>query len=346
MNPFRLPRPLPLPLPLLRIRRVRGPRAPHPRPPGFPATALPGLLVLAAAAVAPAMTQAAAGKLRLTGGVSTVDGAAGGGLSPWAVIGTQATEDEVGVSVHVSRATTRDYALTAAGVALGWNDRLELSFGRQRFDASPAVALNGVAPFGVAPGVQVRLDVLGAKWRVAGDAVLDSDRWAPQVAVGVLHKRVDPASLGGVFDFLGVRREGTELYVSATKLWLARGLLFNGTLRYTRANQGGLLGFGAAAPGRDRFSVQPELAVAWLLRRDLAVGVEWRSKPNNLQALGRAAGLGDGLREDAWRDVFVAWAPTRNLSVTLAHVDLGRVVPGVTAARRQRGTYVSVQAAL
>lgn len=317
-------------------RRVRRPR-------WAAALCAAGALLAAPVAVTPAA--AATGKLRLTGGVGTVDGAAGGGLSPWALIGTQATEDQTGVSVHLSRAVTRDYALTAAGVAVGWNDRLELSLGQQRFDAAPAVALNAVAPFGVAPGVQVRMTVLGAKWRLAGDAVLDSDRWTPQVAVGLLHKRVDPASLGGVFDFLGVRREGTELYLSATKLLLAHGLLLNGTLRYTRANQGGLLGFGAAAPGRDRASLRPEVSLAWLLRRDLAVGVEWRGQTNNLQSLGRAAGLGDGLRADAWRDVFVAWAPRRDLSVTLAALDLGRVVPGVTPDRRQRGVYVSVQVA-
>ncbi len=32
------------------------------------------------------------GKLLLTGGVSSIDGAAGGGLTPWATIGTNATE--------------------------------------------------------------------------------------------------------------------------------------------------------------------------------------------------------------------------------------------------------------
>ena len=43
--------------------------------------------------------------------------------------------------------------------------------------------------------------------------------------------------------------------------------------------------------------------------------------------------------------MFLVWAPSKHLSVTLAYVDLGRVVPGVTANRRQRGAYVSLQAA-
>jgi hypothetical protein len=32
------------------------------------------------------------GKLLLTGGVSSIDGAAGGGLTPWAVTGSYATD--------------------------------------------------------------------------------------------------------------------------------------------------------------------------------------------------------------------------------------------------------------
>ena len=58
--------------------------------------------------------------------------------------------------------------------------------------------------------------------------------------------------------------------------------------------------------------------MAWLLRKNLALGAEYRFKPNHLQALGAAAGLGAALREDDWKDLFVAWAPSKNLSLTLA----------------------------
>jgi hypothetical protein len=292
-----------------------------------------------------ANAQAVTGKLVLTGGVSSIDGAAGGGLTPWAVIGSNATEGEVGVSSHLSRLHTRDYALTAYGVALGWNERVEFSLARQDFNAGAAVALNGIAPFGVQPGQHIRMDILGAKVRVLGDAILESDSLLPQVSVGLQHKRVDPGSLGSVLQFLGAERDGTDVYVSATKLFLAQGTLVNGTLRSTRANQNGLLGFGGSAPGRNSRSVQAELSVAHLVRRDLAIGAEYRFKPNNLEALGRAAGLGSALREDDWKDVFIAWAPTRHLSMTLAYVWLGRIVPGITGDRRQGGVYFSAQAA-
>ena len=61
--------------------------------------------------------------------------------------------------------------------------------------------------------------------------------------------------------------------------------------------------------------------------------------------MGRAAGLGDALREDDWKDIFIAWAPTKNVSVTLAYVDLGRIVPGITKNKKQTGVYLSTQVA-
>ncbi len=302
-------------------------------------------LALATATLACGLAQADTGKLLLTGGVSSVDGAAGGGLTPWAVIGSNATEGEIGVTAHISRLSTKDYGLTTFGAAVGFKDRIEVSLAQQDFNASPTIALNGIAAFGVTPGQHIKMDVLGVKYKVAGDAVLDSDTLMPQIAVGLEHKRARPGSIQSVYNFLGVQNSGTDLYVSATKLFLAQGILVNGTLRATKANQNGLLGFGSAAGGRNSYSLQPEFSVAYLLRKDLAVGVEYRFKPNNLESLGRAAGLGDALREEDWKDIFIAWAPSKNLSLTLAYVDLGRVVPGITGNRKQRGAYLSAQVA-
>jgi hypothetical protein len=302
------------------------------------------LAALAVLALAPA-AHAGTGKLLLTGGVSTIAGSAGGGLTPWAVIGTNATAGELGYSGYATRASTQDYSLTGYGVALGLHDRVELSLARQDFDASPALALNGIAPFGVTPGQHITMDVVGVKVKVAGDAVLDADSAIPQISVGLEHKRTHPGSIGSVLGFLGTKTTGTDVYVSATKLLLAQSLLVNGTLRYTNANQNGLLGFGSAGPGRNSRSLQPEFSVAYLLNKHLAVGAEYRFKPDNLQALGAAAGLGAALREDDWKDIFVAWAPSKHLSFTLAYVDLGRIVPGVTQNRRQTGYYLSAQVA-
>ncbi len=278
------------------------------------------------------------GKLLLTGGVSTVEGAAGGGLSPWAVIGTQATEGETGVSAFVSHAKTQDYGLNVAGAAVAFNNRIELSVARQDFNTGITGTLLGL------PGLHLRQNIVGAKVRVAGDAVLDSDTLMPQIAVGIQAKQLESSGLDATLNALGAKRSGADVYVSATKLFLAQGIVVNGTLRATKANQNGLLGFGAKLGGADNgYEIQPEFSVAYLIRNNLAVGFEYRGMPNKLQRAGNAAGLGDGLRADDWKDIFIAWAPSKNVSLTAAYVDLGRIVPATTQNKRQTGVYVSAQ---
>jgi Protein of unknown function (DUF3034) len=297
-------------------------------------------LATAAALLAAVPAHADTGKLLLTGGVSTVEGAAGGGISPWAVIGSQATEGEIGVSAFASRAVTRDYGLSAYGVAVGIHDRLELSLARQDFNTGNTGTLLGL------PGLHLKQNIVGAKLRVAGDAVLDSDTLMPQIAVGVQFKNLQSTRLDGTLDALGAKRHGTDVYVSATKLFLAQGILVNGTLRATQANQGGLLGFGATLGGADNgHELQPEISVAYLINSKLAVGFEYRAMPDKLRRAGAAAGLGDGLRADDWKDIFIAWAPSKNVSLTAAYVDLGRIVPATTQRRKQTGVYVSAQVA-
>lgn len=299
------------------------------------AAALAALLVCVFAAPARAeLPRPGSSKLLLTGGVSSIDGAAGGGMMPWAVISGYAAQGEIGATAHATRVRTQDYALATYGVALGVHDRIELSLAHQDFDAG-----DNLAPLGL-PGLHLKQDIVGAKLRVAGEAVLDSDSWMPQLAVGVLHKRARPGALGPVLTgALGAKTRGTELYLSATKLMLAQGILVNGTLRATRENQNGLLGFGGAQADSTR--LQPEVSVAWLLRRDLAVGIEARAKPDNLDA----SALGPGaLKEDDWFDLFVAWAPNKHLSLTLACVDLGHIAPAVQP-KRQTGVYLSAQLA-
>lgn len=284
-----------------------------------------GLLVAASAQAqqAPPLLAPGNGKLLLTGGVSSIDGAAGGGLTPWAVIGSYATDGEFGATAFITRLKTQDYGLTAYGAALGFKDRVELSIAQQRFDAGVVV-----------PEAVLKLDIVGVKVKVAGDAVLDADTWMPQVAVGAEFKRLNPgAAVGGVLDSVAARRDGVDLYASATKLFLAQGILLNGTLRATKANQNGLLGFGSAASSGYR--LKPELSVAWLVRKDLAIGAEYRWKPDQLAFAGAA------FREQAWKDVFIAWAPNKNVSITAAYVELGNIV----GHERQTGAYLSVQLA-
>lgn len=260
------------------------------------------------------------GKLILTGGVSQVEGSAGGGLTPWAVIGGYGSEGQWGANAYYTRVNVDDYHLDSYGVLVGIHDRVELSIARQEFDTEDVGAA-----LGLGRGFTIRQDIVGLKVRIAGDAVLESDRAMPQIAVGLQHKR---NNRGALLTAIGAEDDsGTDVYVSATKLFLAQGVLLNGTVRFTKANQMGLLGFGGDK--HDGYRPQFEVSAAYLVNRKLAIGAEYRSKPDNL-------GIA---REDDWMDAFVAWAPSRNVSLTVAYVDLGNIV----IKDRQRGVYASLQ---
>ncbi len=268
-----------------------------------------------------AAAQGFGGKLLLTGGVSQIEGSAGGGLTPWAVIGGYGTEDQIGGSAFYTRIEVDDYGVNAGGVLVGFKDRFELSLARQRFDTD-AVG----AALGLGRGFAFEQDIIGAKLRIAGDAVLEQDSWLPQISIGLQHKR---NKQGDIVRLIGARSDsGTDFYISATKIYLSQSLLLNATLRHTKANQIGILGFGGDRRGSA--SLQLEGSAAFLVSRNLAIGAEYRSKPDNL-------GIA---KEDDWWDAFIAWAPNKHLSLTLAYVDLGNIV----IADQQRGFYLSLQA--
>jgi hypothetical protein len=123
----------------------------------------------------------------------------------------------------------------------------------------------------------------------------------------------------------------TDIYLAASKLWLGgffgHNLLGNFVLRGTRANQLGLLGFGGDK--KSSRSIEPEVSMAVLLTDNLALGAEYRRKPNNLSAF----------KEEAYHDVFLAWFPTRNVAVTVAYANLGTIA----GKPKQDATYLSLQ---
>ncbi len=267
------------------------------------------------------------GKLPLTAGFTDVDGAGGAGLVPWALITGYGTADSWGANAHVTEVPLRDFRLQSYGVAVGALDRVEASITHDKFD------VKGTA----LAGVSVEQQVYGLKVHLTGDAIYDQDSWAPQTAVGMEYKRntgisgaaglVDPRQLGAGGD------SGTDFYLSATKVLLAQSLLLDVTLRYTKANEFGLLGFGGDL--KEGRSVQPEATIAYIVARTVAVGAEYRSRPHNLK-------VDD--EHDAW-DAFVAWTVSRHLSVVAAYVRLGSILaPATGQGRDQDGAYLSLQA--
>jgi hypothetical protein len=273
-----------------------------------------GMLLAACAA-----TSAQCGdRLLATGGLMSIEGAAGGGLTPWAVIAGLGTDAEVGASGFCSAVRPQEFSLDSCGLAVGIDNRLELSLDRQRFDLSSVIA-----------GQAIDQTVLGAKVRLFGDLVADQDRPWPQLAVGAQWK--DNTSFDLVPKALGARHaSGIDLYIAATKLWLDGPLghswIADLTLRYSEANQLGLLGFGGDL---GTYHVLPEGSVGFFVTDHLVLGAEYRQKPNNLSAF----------REEDFKDAFIAYVPAKWLSLTVAYADLGNIAdkPG------QAGPYISLQ---
>lgn len=317
------------------------------------------------------------GKLVGAAGVTQFEGAAGGGLVPWALIGSYATEDEIGAAAFTTALVTGDYRLRATGVLVGFHDRVELSYARQRLTVgagvTAAVATALARAFGAAsppqgPGAaDLDVDVFGAKLRLAGDAVYAQDTWMPQLALGVQHKRHRDFDRGlrlpavgatGVPALLGAAdASGTDVYLAASKLLLGvpagRNLLLDLNLRASRGNAFGLLGFGrrvvdpaSGAPidrRDDGWRLTVEGSAAIFLDEHWVLGGEWRGQANRLDRQPVLAALGDGrlARERTAWDLFVAWLPSKRIALTAAWVDLGRLPFDGAAA----GPYLAAQVA-
>ncbi len=260
------------------------------------------------------------GKLPLTRGATSIEGGAGGGLSTWALIGGNQTEDGIGASAFYTAVPLSDYDFTAYGFAIGLFDRVELSYARQEFDTGETGAA-----LGIGEGFTFSQDIFGVKARVLGDALYEQDSWMPQVAIGLQYKQADEEWLLGA---LGADDDaGLDVYVSATKILLDQSLVLSATVRGTRANQFGLLGHGGDQD--DDYHAEIEVSGAYMLTDRVIVGAEYRTRPDNL-------GFAE---EERGYDVFAAYALTDNVTLVGGYVDLG----SIATFDDQDGAYLSIQ---
>ena len=256
------------------------------------------------------------GKLIATSGINQLEGSGGGGLVPWATLTGYDTQDQTSLGLFSSVASVDDYRFQAWGIGAGFKDRFELTFTHQNFDLTRI-------------GGDIKQNILGAKVRLYGDVVYS--QW-PQISIGVQHKKLlDPA----VASLLNANDtdSGNDYYLAMTKVHLGAlagyNIVWNLTGRFTKANQMGLLGFGSAE--QDSHELMLEGSVGLLLSRKLAIGFEFRQKPNHL-----------ALQEDHWRDVFITYLPNKSVSFTLAWADLG----DIAGALNQQGIYASISGSI
>lgn len=279
------------------------------------------MLILVWASVGSGAPAVAGDRLEWTGAVTQIEGAAGGGLVPWALIGGLETEDQIGATGFATYVSTGDFSLRTEGASAAYGDRVEVSFARQRFDAGSVI-----------PGLTLGQDIVGAKVRLVGDAVFAPDQWLPQISAGAQWKHT--LDFNQIPQAVGAERGAdVDLYLAATKLYFAalagRNVIVDVTVRRTRANQFGLLGFGSDGGG---YHYEPEASVGVFLTDQLLLGGEYRDKPDNLAAFSES-GAGDA---------FLAWGPLKHLAVTAAWVDLG----GIAGKTAQRGFYLSLWAGI
>ncbi|WP_370451215.1 DUF3034 family protein [Lysobacter sp. N42] len=261
-----------------------------------------------------ASAHASGGKLLATGGVTSIEGAAGGGLTPWALLSSYAEEGEWGGTAAMSQANVSDFRLDLTAASVNYSNRIELSVAQQTFDLPEVI------------GGELEQTIYGAKYRVLGDVIYGN---YPQVSVGVQYKENTRAALPTA---VGSQRDSDyDVYVAASRAWLNgpfnRTWLANAAVRATRANEIGLLGFGGDL--EDDHQWVAEVSAGVFLHRSLVVGAEYRQKPDNLSFAS----------ESDWTSVFVAWFPSKSLALTGAYVDLGEIA-GLSG---QDGLYLSLQ---
>ena len=138
-----------------------------------------------------------------------------------------------------------------------------------------------------------------------GDVVYSD--W-PQVSIGLQNKQLEDFEISMAVGAVNSRK-GNDFYLAATKVHLGAIGGYNGvwniTAWATKANELGLLDFGG--PENDRYQIMLEGSVGILFSRHLALGLEYRQKPDNL-----------GLAEDD----YAAFSPCRIVAV---YTDVSRL---------------------
>lgn len=278
-------------------------------------TTLRTMLLLVCMFVISTTVDAAEGKLIGTSGLIQFEGSGGGGIVPWATLTGYDSREQLSVSTFMTQTDLDDYQLDVQGLVLSFYDRTEISIAYQRFDLKTL-------------GGDIEQIIMGFKYRLYGDVIYSK---LPQISAGLQYKSLEDDDIAMS---LGADKDsGADLYFSATKIHLGAvagyNFLWNLTTRATKANELGLLGFGG--PNNSNYEIMLETSAGLLLSRHLAIGVEYRQKPDNIN-----------LDERDWSDIFVSYIPNKHFNITLAWADLGTIA----GAPDQQGLYLSINGQL
>ncbi len=283
----------------------------------------------------------------------TIDSGGGGAIVPWAYISNAPKDGGVGMpSASIWTWVSDSYTINFWPVAVSIGDRLELGFAYQNLDISTLKSdLRGDSLAALPNVLDTKLDNVQMITAHAKFQFLKETETLPAMAFSVSYKKaldVDEvndnltkgarntlgASAPEVLKWMGLDDDsGFEFNLMATKLWKTKiPILTSVNLRYTQAHQLGFLGFS------DDWSLNPEFTLAILPEPNVAIGVEYRAKPDKYKSLNRYLGANGGAAggyrplddysfgEDDFIDFFVAYLPTPNLTIAAGVANIGNVV--------------------
>ncbi|MFV8835625.1 DUF3034 family protein [Aquisalimonas sp.] len=240
-----------------------------------------------------------------------IEGAADGVLTP----GPQLTGagNAVSGNVAVTHARLTDVQFTAIGASLTLDDRLELSAAQPNLGAGSSD--------------DARQNVFAARLRLAGSARAPL---RPAASVGVSHRRQRDFGLEDRIGIAPERRNDWDATLSAGggyRLGPSQAVLVHATARYTRANAGGLFGFGNAE--HDHHRVQLEGAVHTSLTSRLSISGEYRENRHQ-----PATDPGD-----PWWSAYAGYGVNEDVHLALGWQDLGRL----GGKPRQNGPFIALR---
>lgn len=255
-----------------------------------------------------------------TSGLSSLEGSSGGGIASWATIGGYGSKKGLGMAFHYSYVNVTNYEDNNVGGLIGFYDRIELSYSHNFFMTGKTGAL-----LGIGKGYHFDLDTGGVKVRLYGHVA--DKTLIPQFAMGVMYKHDGDNK---VIHAVGSKAsDGVDIYFAATKLYPSIGLLVSTTMRLTKGNQWGILGFGGDRDNSYHPQFEGSLGYLPSFIPGLVVGVEYRTKPRNQNFT----------PEGNWFDVYASYFVNKHLNITAAYVSLGTIA----TFRNQTGAYVSLQ---
>ena len=261
--------------------------------------------------------------------VTNIDGQAGGGLVPWALLSS-------GPTVAYTHIGTQNLDINSLAINTSFSNRVEVSYAHNMLNDSAPVLNAGGALVG---NNTDNVDNFGIKVKLN-----DMSDSMPQFALGAVYKKASGNLASTLNTALGVNTSSTDVYGAVSKIvnMAGKNVLLNGVLRATKANALGLLDFGGGntAGASTGYKIEPELSAEIFAASNVVVGAEYRRQPNYAMA---GTAQATYLSQKSAYDFHVVYVANSNFSLTAAYVNLGTVAPVANGYTRQNGMFLQGQ---